>query len=115
MELENLTLGESHGQNQLESLGPFLLMDSEANSDDLSHGSEWFRVQDMGAPKTSSANKKLSWLRSQILGGEAEFSSPFGTRRITYADHTASGRGLHYIENYIVSNVLPFYGELNRP
>ncbi|XP_051126750.1 uncharacterized protein LOC127248452 [Andrographis paniculata] len=57
-----------------------------------------------------SAEKKLQWLRSQIIGGTAEFVTPFGTRRLTYADHTASGRSLRYIENYITANVLPFYG-----
>ncbi|KAI7997600.1 putative cysteine desulfurase [Camellia lanceoleosa] len=57
-----------------------------------------------------SSEKKLSWLRSQIIGGDLEFESPFGKRRLTYADHTASGRCLHYIENYIINNVLPFYG-----
>ncbi|KAL9265398.1 putative cysteine desulfurase [Drosera capensis] len=57
-----------------------------------------------------SMEKKLSWLRSNIIGGNAEFSSPFGQRRITYADTTASGRSLRYIEDYIVSHVLPFYG-----
>ncbi|KAH9306662.1 hypothetical protein KI387_011066 [Taxus chinensis] len=31
-------------------------------------------------------------------------------RRLTYADHTASGRCLYNIENYILENVLPYYG-----
>ncbi|GAB2283340.1 hypothetical protein Dimus_017857 [Dionaea muscipula] len=53
---------------------------------------------------------KLGWLRSQMIGAKAEFSSPFGKRRITYADTTASGRCLRYIEDYITSHVLPFYG-----
>ncbi|KAA8547004.1 hypothetical protein F0562_003433 [Nyssa sinensis] len=57
-----------------------------------------------------SPDEKLSWLRSQIIGHNSEFNSPFGKRRLTYADHTASGRSLHYIENYIINNVLPFYG-----
>ncbi|KAL9274134.1 putative cysteine desulfurase, partial [Drosera capensis] len=57
-----------------------------------------------------SMENKLLWLRSNIIGGNAEFSSPFGQRRITYADTTASGRSLRYIEDYIVSHVLPFYG-----
>ncbi|GAB2232156.1 hypothetical protein Drorol1_Dr00011183 [Drosera rotundifolia] len=57
-----------------------------------------------------SMENKLSWLRSNIIGANAEFSSPFGQRRITYADTTASGRSLRYIEDYIVSHVLPFYG-----
>ncbi|CAL5419552.1 unnamed protein product [Camellia sinensis] len=60
--------------------------------------------------RDDSSEKKLSWLRSQIIGGDLEFESPFGKRRLTNADHTASGRCLHYIENYIINNVLPFYG-----
>ncbi|GKV50738.1 hypothetical protein SLEP1_g57436 [Rubroshorea leprosula] len=87
-----------------------LTTDTTRNSDDLRHGSESFRILEMGVPKSSSAEKKLSWLRSQIIGRDAEFNSPFGKRRVTYADHTASGRCLHYIENFIINNVLPFYG-----
>ncbi|XP_031251464.1 uncharacterized protein LOC116109379 [Pistacia vera] len=64
----------------------------------------------MGVPISDSSEKKLSWLRSQIIGGDVEFDSPFGKRRLTYADHTASGRCLHYIEDHIIDNVLPFYG-----
>ncbi|GAB4848741.1 hypothetical protein Ancab_003468 [Ancistrocladus abbreviatus] len=56
------------------------------------------------------SEKKLAWLRCQIIGGDEEFNSPFGKRRITYADTTASGRCLHYVENFIATNVLPFYG-----
>ncbi|XP_016483389.1 uncharacterized protein LOC107804088 [Nicotiana tabacum] len=63
-----------------------------------------------GVSKSDSAEKKLSWLRSQIIGENIDFETPFGKRRLTYADHTASGRCLHYIENYITNNVLPFYG-----
>lgn len=83
---------------------------SPAVSSKLCHDSDSFRTLEMGVPKVESADKKLSWLRSQIIGGDAEFDSPFGTRKLTYADHTASGRSLHYIENFILTNVLPFYG-----
>ncbi|KAJ9564717.1 hypothetical protein OSB04_000683 [Centaurea solstitialis] len=58
----------------------------------------------------SSHDAKLRWLRSQIIGGMAEIQTPFGKRKLTYADHTASGRCLQYIEYYIIQNVLPFYG-----
>ncbi|RZC44076.1 hypothetical protein C5167_037030 [Papaver somniferum] len=55
--------------------------------------------------------EKLRWLRSQVIGGDDfEFETPFGKRRLVYADHTASGRCLRYIEDYIIQNVLPFYG-----
>ncbi|CAM8954720.1 unnamed protein product [Rhodiola kirilowii] len=83
---------------------------SKALSDGLcqQHGS--FRLLENGIPSTSSSEKRLAWLQSQIIGRDAEFDSPFGRRRITYADHTASGRSLHYIEDYIIHHVLPFYG-----
>ncbi|KAL6227985.1 hypothetical protein ACLB2K_001939 [Fragaria x ananassa] len=60
--------------------------------------------------KSESAELRLSWLRSQVIGASAEFDSPFGKRQLTYADHTASGRSLHYVENFIINSVLPFYG-----
>ncbi|KAJ6305634.1 hypothetical protein OIU78_021058 [Salix suchowensis] len=83
---------------------------SSSSSKDLCRSSKSFRTLDSGVPKSSSADKKLAWLRSQIIGGGVEFDSPFGKRRLTYADHTASGRSLLYIENFIINNVLPFYG-----
>ncbi|XP_043722036.1 probable cysteine desulfurase [Telopea speciosissima] len=64
----------------------------------------------MGVTKADPPETKFSWLRSQLIGQNVEFDTPFGKRILTYADHTASGRGLRYIENFIVNNVLPFYG-----
>ncbi|XP_014757908.1 uncharacterized protein LOC100834540 [Brachypodium distachyon] len=55
-------------------------------------------------------DSKISWLRSQLIGKDAEFTTPFGRRLLTYADQTASGRSLHYIEDYLINEVLPFYG-----
>ncbi|KAL6219828.1 hypothetical protein ACLB2K_007587 [Fragaria x ananassa] len=72
---------------------------------------EPFRKLEQEVPnKSESAELRLSWLRSQVIGASAEFDSPFGKRRLTYADHTASGRSLHYVENFIINSVLPFYG-----
>ena len=59
------------------------------------------------------AQKKLNWLRSNIIGvagNHKEFDSPFGKRSVTYADSTATARCLHFVEDYIITNVLPFYG-----
>lgn len=58
-----------------------------------------------------SGENRLTWLRSQVIGRDTEFNSPFGRRRLTYADHTASGRCLRYVEDFITDNVLPFYGK----
>ncbi|KAG6546147.1 hypothetical protein Mapa_012181 [Marchantia paleacea] len=59
--------------------------------------------------KASSA-QKLEWLRSQIIGNHIEVQTPFGKRLIFYADHTASGRSLLFIEKYIMQHLLPIYG-----
>ncbi|XP_076904398.1 uncharacterized protein LOC143559825 [Bidens hawaiensis] len=69
-------------------------------------------IFDMDAPETDSStvDDKLRWLRTQIIGWFAEIQTPFGARKLTYADHTASGRCLRYIEDYIIQNLLPFYG-----
>jgi hypothetical protein len=53
---------------------------------------------------------RIAWLQSQLIGKNSEFETPFGKRRLTYADQTASGQCLKYIENYIIQEILPFYG-----
>ncbi|KAF8701640.1 hypothetical protein HU200_033479 [Digitaria exilis] len=60
--------------------------------------------------RSARAEEKVEWVRSQLVGRDAEFETPFGRRALLYADHTASGRSLHYIEDYILHHVLPFYG-----
>ncbi|MES9875295.1 MAG: aminotransferase class V-fold PLP-dependent enzyme, partial [Candidatus Sedimenticola sp. 6PFRAG7] len=49
------------------------------------------------------AYRKLDtdYLRSQIIGVDTEIETPFGKRLMSYADYTASGRSLHFIENYL--------------
>ncbi|TVU51287.1 hypothetical protein EJB05_02698, partial [Eragrostis curvula] len=58
----------------------------------------------------AAAEDKVEWLRSQLIGKDVEFDTPFGRRVLTYADQTASGRSLRHIEDYLVKEVLPFYG-----
>ncbi|CAN6362816.1 unnamed protein product [Urochloa humidicola] len=60
--------------------------------------------------RSARAEERVEWVRSQLVGGDAEFETPFGRRALLYADHTASGRSLRYIEDYILNHVLPFYG-----
>ncbi|MEJ1411059.1 MAG: aminotransferase class V-fold PLP-dependent enzyme [Candidatus Sedimenticola sp. (ex Thyasira tokunagai)] len=40
-------------------------------------------------------------LRKQTIGIDNRFTTPFGERMMVYADYTASGRGLHFIEDYL--------------
>ena len=45
---------------------------------------------------------KFDLIRDQIIGKDFIFESPFGTRLLTYADYTASGRTLKFIEEYLL-------------
>jgi selenocysteine lyase/cysteine desulfurase len=40
-------------------------------------------------------------VRKDIIGNDAVIGTPFGKRLLTYADYTASGRGVFFIERYI--------------
>ncbi|MDP8315621.1 MAG: aminotransferase class V-fold PLP-dependent enzyme [Candidatus Celaenobacter antarcticus] len=51
---------------------------------------------------------KLNWLRKSIIGRNIPFETPFGTKPLVYADYTASGRAVDFIENYL-QYILQFY------
>ena len=40
-------------------------------------------------------------LRREIVGADAPVNTPFGERLMVYADYTASGRCLGFVEKYI--------------
>jgi selenocysteine lyase/cysteine desulfurase len=48
-------------------------------------------------------------VRAAVIGDDEAVMGPFGLRRVTYADYTASGRSLEFIEEYIRAAVLPLY------
>jgi selenocysteine lyase/cysteine desulfurase len=48
-------------------------------------------------------------VRESVIGKDTAVETPFGLRRVTYADYTASGRSLAMIEDFIRDQVLPLY------
>jgi selenocysteine lyase/cysteine desulfurase len=48
-------------------------------------------------------------VRSSVIGGNAVIDTPFGKRRVTYADYTASGRGVTLVEDEL-QEILKLYG-----
>ena len=48
-------------------------------------------------------------IRRGIIGEGELMDGPFGPRRVTYADYTASGRSLDFVEDFIRDAVLPRY------
>ena len=48
-------------------------------------------------------------IRDSIIGDHALIETPFGSRPLIYADYTASGRSLCFIEDFIRDEVLPYY------
>src|SRR3546814_21108221 len=48
-------------------------------------------------------------IRDSVIGEDHLMETPYGRRRVTYADYTASGRALSFIEDFIRHEVLPRY------
>jgi selenocysteine lyase/cysteine desulfurase len=54
-------------------------------------------------------NRLIESIRNGIIGDDRALDGPFGLRRVTYADYTASGRSIDFIEDFIRDEVMPLY------
>jgi len=55
------------------------------------------------------ANSLIEYIRTSVIGADVTVAGPFGTKPMVYADYTASGRALSFIEDFMSSAVLPLY------
>jgi selenocysteine lyase/cysteine desulfurase len=58
----------------------------------------------------SALETYFSSFRANIIGQQVCFDTPFGRKRMLYADWTASGRAYRPIEMELLDRVLPFFG-----
>jgi selenocysteine lyase/cysteine desulfurase len=56
-----------------------------------------------------NSNPLIERIRASVIGEDEAVAGPYGIRRVTYADYTASGRSLSFLEDYIRDAVLPLY------
>ncbi|CAH0992409.1 Cysteine desulfurase [Sinobacterium norvegicum] len=51
----------------------------------------------------------ISTIRQAVIGDKHPITTSFGRKPLVYADYTASGRALSFIEDYIRQQVMPYY------
>lgn len=59
--------------------------------------------------EVAAAEALIARIRAGVIGHGKAIRTPFGERPLVYADYTASGRALDFIEDIIREQVLPWY------
>ncbi len=59
--------------------------------------------------RPTESDRLIETIRGSVIGRDEMVDGPFGPKPVVYADYTASGRSLTFIEDYLRDAVLPRY------
>ncbi|XP_050297655.1 uncharacterized protein LOC126737017 isoform X2 [Anthonomus grandis grandis] len=96
------TIRKSYGNRKLYAFPE----DYPIKSSRLKSGS----VNNLLKKSEQDVNKLIKYIDDNIVGRNNAFLGPFGRRKVVFCDYAASGRSLQFIEEYILREVLPTYG-----
>ncbi len=65
--------------------------------------SRWMQFRD------SIRQGGIAALQAGLIGRDMAIETPFGPKPLLYADYVASGRALRQVEDFVMTEVLPFY------
>ncbi|XP_014206620.1 uncharacterized protein LOC106638097 [Copidosoma floridanum] len=65
----------------------------------------------VAAKRGEDVAKLLRYIDENVIGKNGTFLGPFGRRKVTYCDYTATGRSLQFLEDYIFNVILPYLGD----
>ena len=59
--------------------------------------------------KSLEAENVVAQIRAGLIGEGSSFQTPFGNKKLVYADYTVIVLALRQVEDFITDKVLPFY------
>lgn len=90
--------------------GPATNLSTLTNSGNSSNSASCSNSLSVQLKRNEDAAKLTKYIDDNIIGKNSAFLGPFGRRKVVFCDYFASGRSLQFIEDYILREVLPCYG-----